>query len=125
MLQHNDSSFIFSLVKALFLLSSMFFLNYLSILYIDADLFKLDLTQRSKNKIKDKKIKRLIFVLKNSYLLFVVTCFLQTAISVFFSDIISNLLNPGAKIPQLFIIAIFTALITEVLVRYLVYKTKH
>jgi len=41
------------------------FLNYISALYSETDLFKVDLTRRRKT----KKIKRLRFVLKNGQLL--------------------------------------------------------
>ena len=61
-----------SLIFATLLLFFAGFFNYISALYTDVDLFKIDLTKLGKKK---KKLKRLAFVVKNNYLLFVVICF--------------------------------------------------
>ena len=66
----------------LFVLS--FFLNYLSALYSDVNLFKIDLVKKRKNK---QKIKKLLFILKNGNLLFAVVCVCQVFLNIFLSEI--------------------------------------
>ena len=74
-----------SLLVAFFALFGLsFFLNYLSALYSDASLFKVDLVKKRKDK---KRIKKLIFILKNSNLLFAVVCFWQVFLNIFLSEI--------------------------------------
>jgi len=69
------------------------FLNYLSALYSDASLFKVDLVKKRKDK---KKMKKLVFILKNSNLLFAVVCFLQVFLNIFLSEIfMSGLSQPS------------------------------
>jgi CBS domain containing-hemolysin-like protein len=101
-----------------------FFLNYLSALYSEVDLFKVDLTQKQKE--KRKKIKKLIFVLKNGQLLFAVICFIQVVINMFISIIISDNISQEflekawiSRGAIIFWLSIFVALITEIFSRYL------
>jgi len=80
-----------SLLATFFLLLGLsFFLNYLSALYSDASLFKVDLAKRRKD---EKKVKKVIFILKNSNLLFAVVCFLQVFLNIFSSEIFMTGLN--------------------------------
>jgi len=72
------------LASFLLLFSISFFLNYLSALYSDASLFKVDLVKKRKDK---KKVKKLVFILKNSNLLFAVICFCQVFLNIFLSEI--------------------------------------
>jgi len=83
-----------SLLAAFFALFGLsFFLNYLSALYSDASLFKVDLVKKRKDK---KKMKKLVFILKNSNLLFAVVCFLQVFLNIFLSEIfMSGLSQPS------------------------------
>ena len=69
------------------LLGLSFFLNYLSALYSEANLFKIDLVKKRKDK---RKIKKLVFVLKNGNLLFAVVCIYQVFINIFLSEIFVN-----------------------------------
>ena len=62
-----------------------FFLNYLSALYSDVNLFKVDLVKKRKDKWKTKK---LIFILKNGNLLFAVVCICQVFFNLFLSEIL-------------------------------------
>ena len=62
-----------------FLLVFSLFLNYISVIYSDVNLFKVDLTK--------KKRKKLIFVLKNGNLLFTVICVYQVFLNIIMSDI--------------------------------------
>lgn len=71
-----------ALFASLFGLS--FFLNYLSALYSDVNLFKIDLVKKRKQK---KKAKKLVFILKNGNLLFAVICVCQVFLNIFLSEI--------------------------------------
>src|SRR3954465_4130544 len=64
-------------------LSFSFFLNYVLALYSEADLFKIDLSKKN----KDPKFKKLLFVLKNSQLLFAIVSFLQVFLNIFMSTV--------------------------------------
>ena len=64
-----------------------FFLNYLSVLYSDANLFKIDLVKKRKGK---RQIKKLIFIFKNGNLLFAVVCVCQVFLNAFLSEIFVN-----------------------------------
>ena len=115
-----------SLLAAFFLLLGLsFFLNYLSALYSDASLFKVDLAKKRKDK---KKVKKVIFILKNSNLLFAVVCFLQVFLNIFSSEIFMTGLNQiflqeigWTKYRWMIIVSLslLIALITEILARYL------
>src|SRR5947209_1371932 len=69
------------LIIFIFLLFISFFLNYISSLYSEADLFKIDLTKERKK----RNFKKLVFVLKNGHLLFAVISFLQVILNMFIS----------------------------------------
>lgn len=105
-----------SFISLLFL---SFLLNYISTLYSEADLFKIDLS-KEKKKIFSKK---LIFILKNGELLSLIISFLQvfinTAISTVFVDKIENSLKKLNRIINILIINFFTAFFTEIFSRYL------
>src|SRR5205823_7454908 len=74
------------------LLGFSFFLNYLSALYSEVNLFKVDLVKKRKDKGKTKK---LIFILKNGNLLFALICILQVFLNIFMSDLfMTNLGSP-------------------------------
>ena len=66
------------------LLSLSFFLNYLSALYSDVNLFKIDLVKKRKDKRRSQK---LIFILKNGNLLFAIVCICQVFLNIFMSEI--------------------------------------
>jgi len=67
-----------------FLLAFSFLLNFLSALYSDVNLFKIDLVRKNQNKAN---IKKLIFILKNGNLLFVIVCICQVFLNIFTSEI--------------------------------------
>jgi hypothetical protein len=70
-------------IFSVFLLFS-FLLNYISALYSDVNLFKIDLVKKRKDK---GRVKKLIFILKNGNLLFAIICFLQVFLNIFMSDL--------------------------------------
>src|SRR5207247_1917509 len=72
-----------TLVPLLIFLS--FFLNFLSSLYSEVDLFKVDLT---KNKANKQEFKKVSFVLKNNQLFFAIICFIQVIFNLFVSLLI-------------------------------------
>jgi CBS domain containing-hemolysin-like protein len=113
-----------SLIISGVLLFFVGFFNYISALYSDVDLFKIDLAQQPK-----KKKKKIVFVAKNSYLLFVVICFLQVIASFFFSDAVISIFDDleilSRRLLLLFLTALVVAFLTEILVRYIATKTKH
>jgi hypothetical protein len=75
-----------------FLFGLSFFLNYLSALYSDVNLFKIDLVKKRK---KGRKVKKLIFILKNGNLLFAMVCFCQVLLNISLSEIfVSGLSQP-------------------------------
>ncbi|MCE8162675.1 MAG: DUF21 domain-containing protein [Candidatus Moeniiplasma glomeromycotorum] len=99
-----------------------FFLNYLSSSYSEANLFKLDLTQK-----KNKTVWKLIFILKNGHLLFTLICFIQVIVNTLISAVLIE--SPdfaafqeksgiGEKI-FLLGVAFLIALFTELLARFL------
>ena len=75
-----------------FLLVS-FLLNYVSALYSEADLFKIDLTKRRKS----KKIKKLLFVLKNGQLLSATISFSQVFINFSMTLLAARMLKENKK----------------------------
>src|SRR2546430_12454640 len=66
------------------LLGFSFFLNYISALYSEVNLFKIDLVKKRKDEGQTKK---LIFILKNGNLLFAIICFCQVFLNIFMSDL--------------------------------------
>jgi len=105
------------------LLSFSFFLNYVSSLYSEVDLFKLDLNKEKKK----KKFKRLIFILKNNQLLFALISFLQVILNmiitvIFIEKIDEKLFLRINKFIFFLGIGLFTALFTEIYSRYLANK---
>src|SRR3954469_3255181 len=68
------------------------FLNFISSLYSDIDISKIDLSRVSRRK---KKIKRLIYIIKNNYFLFIGTSVLSVIFSVLISRIIFEKLGAG------------------------------
>ncbi|WNE41154.1 MAG: Inosine-5'-monophosphate dehydrogenase [Mycoplasmataceae bacterium] len=90
---HSVSLFVTFLVLFLF----SFFLNYISALYSDVNLFKIDLVKRRKGEMKFKK---LIFILKNGNLLFATICFYQVFLNIFISDLFME--RMGGKILEEF-----------------------
>ena len=79
-----NKDFFFTIISLISLLLFSFFLNFSSSLYSEIDLFRLDLTKKRKSLNK----KKLIFVLKNSYLFFAVVCFFQVVINFFISSVL-------------------------------------
>jgi len=75
------------------LLIISFLLNYVSALYSEADLFKIDLTKRRKT----KKIKRLLFVLKNGQLLSATISFSQVFINFSMSLLAAKMLKENKQ----------------------------
>src|SRR6266511_2399480 len=106
------------------LLIFSFFLNYLSALYSDVNLLKIDLVKKREDK---KRVKKLIFILKNGNLLFAVVCFLQVFINIISSDIFMGTISEILKEKELskyrpislIGLSLFIALFTEIFVRYL------
>src|SRR4051812_36049252 len=110
----------FPLIFFFLLLFVSFFLNYVSSLYSEADLFKIDLTKERKK----PKFKRLIFVLKNGHLLFAIISFLQVILNMFISmmsleRIDERLFLRINKFFFILIVGLFIALFTEIFSRYL------
>src|SRR3954453_2429449 len=110
-----------SLIIFIVLLFASFFLNYISSLYSEADLFKIDLTKERKK----SKFKRLIFVLKNGHLLFAVISFFQVILNMFISIMSVDRLDEVGMFSRLnkfvfvLVIGLFVALLTEIFSRYL------
>src|SRR5207237_939995 len=115
-----------SLVAIFFLLLGFsFLLNYISVLYSDINLFKIDLVKKRKDK---KRSKKLIFILKNGNLLFAVICVCQVFLNIFLSEIfmvgIGYPILEAAKLGSykwgvLVLLSLLIALFTEIFVRYL------
>ena len=70
------------------------FLNFISSLYSDIDISKINLSRVSRRK---KKIKRLVYIIKNNYFLFVGTSVLSVIFNVFISRIIFGTLGASAS----------------------------
>jgi CBS domain containing-hemolysin-like protein len=113
------------LVSFLFLLSFSAFLNYISALYSEVNLFKVDLVKKRKD---EGRIKKLIFILKNGNLLFAIICFCQVFLNIFLSQIfMSGIGKPTLKAAGLnnykwgilILLSLLIALVTEIFVRYL------
>ena len=102
-------------------------MNYVSALYSEADLFKIDLTKRRKT----KKIKKLLFVLKNGQLLSATISFSQVFINFFMSLLAAKMLKENeqflvkilGEVLFFFLISLFIALFTEIFVRFLTTKS--
>lgn len=114
-----------SLIITFFVLLGLsFFLNYISALYSDVNLFKVDLVKKRKDKIRTKK---LIFILKNGNLLFAIICICQVILNIFMSDIFMT--SAGETLREinkssyrwgvLLGLSLLIALFTEIFVRYL------
>lgn len=104
------------------LLIISFFLNYLLAIYSEDNLFKTDLTKSKKN----KKIRKLIFILKNNQLFYIIISFSQVIINMLISTFLATdrwydwwIFEKFGKFTFIVIIAFFIALITEILSRYL------
>ena len=89
------------------------FLNFISTLYSDIDISKIDLSRVSRRK---KKIKMAIYIIKNNYFLFVGTSILSVILNIINTRMLTDfgLLN---KYVEIFLIFLFV-IITELLVRY-------
>jgi len=70
------------------------FLNFISSLYSDIDISKINLSRVSRKK---KKIKRLVYIIKNNYFLFVGTSVLSVIFNVFISRIIFGTLGASTS----------------------------
>ena len=70
------------------------FLNFISSLYSDIDISKINLSRVSRRK---KKIKRLVYIIKNNYFLFVGTSVLSVIFNVFISRIIFGTLGASTS----------------------------
>src|SRR5205809_6907806 len=66
-----------SLIAVPVLIFLSFFLNFLSSLFSEVDLFKIDLTKN--------RSKKMIFILKNNQLFFAIICFIQVPLNLFIS----------------------------------------
>ncbi|CFW93098.1 Putative membrane protein (CBS-domain) [endosymbiont DhMRE of Dentiscutata heterogama] len=109
----------------LLLLGFSFFLNYISALYSDVNLFKIDLVKERKDKRRSKKI---IFILKNGNLLFAVICIWQVFLNIFLSEIFMSGIGQqilGSTVVDKYkwlVLALFgltIALTNEIFARYL------
>jgi hypothetical protein len=90
---NNELIKIFPITLFFSLLLISFLLNYVSALYSEADLFKIDLTKRRKS----KKIKKLLFVLKNGQLLSATTSFSQVFINFSMSLLAAKMLKENKQ----------------------------
>ena len=72
-----NSSDLISLIASPILIFFSFFLNFLSSLFSEVDLFKIDLTKNHN--------KKLAFVLRNNQLFFAIICFIQVPLNLFTS----------------------------------------
>ena len=70
------------------------FLNFISTLYSDIDISKIDLSRVSRRK---KKVKTIIYIIKNNYFLFVGTSVLSVIFNVFISRIIFGTLGASTS----------------------------
>jgi hypothetical protein len=112
------------IVIASFLLIIAGFFNFISSLYSDIDISKIDLSRVSRRK---KKIKRLIYIIKNNYFLFIGTSVLSVIFSVLISRIIFEKLGAGVDFTSTnlggyaaeILAILFLVFFTEILVRYL------
>lgn len=106
-----------SLVYFVFLLFISFFLNYISAIYSNVDLFKFDISDKELT-LKKKKI---IFVFRNINLLLASVSYFQVIINFLISNVfIEDFLGENKKSPWLILfISIVTAAFTEVFSRYL------
>jgi len=102
------------------------FFNFVSSLYSDIDISKIDLSKLSRRK---KKIKKIIYIIKNNYFLFVGTSVLSVILNVFISRIIFGGGNLGIELRTGWVGSVteiltilFLVLLTEILVRYLAEK---
>ena len=118
----NNSDLISLFVSPLLIFFS-FFLNFLSSLFSEIDLFKVDLTK--------KRNKKMIFVLKNNQLFFAIICFIQVPLNLFISFLIFEGIEEEffarirvGKGTVVLVTGIFLALITEILSRYLAIRNK-
>src|SRR5205085_5404200 len=107
------------------LLLLSFFLNYVSALYSDVNLFKIDLVRKRQDKAKSKK---LIFILKNGNLLFAMICVCQVFLNIIISDIfmtgmgepiLGGIEKTNYRWGVLLGLSLLIALFTEIFVRYL------
>ena len=89
----NELTKIFPIILFFAFLLTSFLLNYVSALYSEADLFKIDLTKRRKT----KKIKKLLFVLKNGQLLSATISFSQVFINFFMSLLAAKMLKENEQ----------------------------
>ncbi|RHZ37102.1 CBS domain-containing protein [endosymbiont GvMRE of Glomus versiforme] len=102
------------------------FLNFISSLYSDIDISKVDLSKVNRRR---KKVKKLIYIIKNNYFLFVGTSILSVVLNVVISRIIfggffgQTLITLPSQEAWSWVIEILTILLlvvfTEIFVRYL------
>jgi putative hemolysin len=103
------------------------FLNYISALYSEADLFKVDLTKGRKT----TKIKKLLFVLKSGQMLSATISFWQIFLNLSMSYLITKMISENEKFLKklwvgegfiFFLASLFIAFFTEILTRFLATK---
>ncbi|KLL02279.1 MAG: hymolysin-related protein [Mycoplasmataceae bacterium RC_NB112A] len=119
----------FSLLSVFLVIFVSFFFNYLSSSYAEIDLFKLNLLKKEKS----KKVKKIVFILKNERILFLVVCFSQVILNTLISIILTDNLSfkfikekTGInKAPLLLGIAFLIALFTELLSHFLATRKKN
>lgn len=119
------TDFLFGLISFFALLLFAAFLSFVSALYTAIDISKIDLSRINRKK---KRIKKLIFVAKNNYFLFVGICFMLVIMHVALSSIILNTFRryfeweKDIKTFYEIIIAFFLALVLEIFIRFLADK---
>src|SRR3954454_4338773 len=120
-------AFAYVVLASLLLFMAGFF-NFISSLYSDIDISKINLSRVSR---KRKKIKKLVYIIKNNYFLFVGTSVLSVIFNVFISRIIFEKIGAGenfiSKNPLVSLIAeilaiLFLVFLSEILVRYFAEK---
>ena len=120
----NTAAMVSIIILAAILLILAGFFNFISSLYSDVDISKVDLSKVNRKK---KKIKKLIYIIKNNYFLFVGTSILSVVLNVFISRIIFGGIGGDVPIPipeglngylvEVFVI-LFLVIFTEIFMRY-------
>jgi len=87
-MQNISWSFILKITSIICCFFLSWISKYISELYLNIDLFKLDLKKNSKNK---KKMEKFVFIIKNDYAFFFITCVLQSVFSILFLEVINNI----------------------------------
>lgn len=115
------------LLLVLFCLFIATFFNHLLSLYSEVDLFKINFVKKKK---EGRKIKKLIYVLKNISLFFLVNSFCQLFLGLIISELATDIteellpkMGKSRKFVLLFLFGIIIVIFTETLPRFLTRKS--